>query len=153
MMIWKIHNFACTLTAEEASMRVADLFSKEGVNYVVSALGITSTGTPIAVFGIQRRLYSRHNRVGLNPFAFVSGVNVRFESKNSTDSMVIVRVNRGRAFLWVAYWSLSSLLAAAAMPQPGGVLLFVGVTCAAWLGIVMFLGSYLIKEEIKNYLM
>ena len=152
-MIWKIHNFACKLTAEEASMRVADLFSKEGVEYLVSDLGVTSTGTPIAVFGIQRRLYSRYNRVGINPFAFVSSVNVRCESKNSADSIVTVRVNRSRAFLWVTYWSLCSLLAATALPQPGGVLLFVGVTCAAWLGIVIFLGSYLIKEEIKNYLM
>jgi hypothetical protein len=152
-MMWKTHNFACPLTAEEASKRIADLLSKEGVNYEVSNLAITSTMTPIVVFGIQRRLYSQYNWVGINPFAFISGVNVRCEPRNAGNSLITVRVNRGRAFLWVTYWGLCSLLAAGAIAGPGGAVLFVGVTCAAWLGIVAFLGTYLIEKEIKDHLM
>jgi hypothetical protein len=151
-MIWKTHTFACPLNAEEALRRVADLLSKEGVNYAVSNLAIASTATPFVVFGIQRRLYSHHNRAALNPFAFVSSVNVRCESRNAGNSLVTVRVNRLRAFLWVMYWGWCSGLVAVVMPQPAGVALFIGITCAAWLGIVKFLGSYLIEEEIRDYL-
>jgi hypothetical protein len=151
-MTWKTHSFVCALTAEEASGRVADLLSKEGVNYTVNNLAIASTATPIVVFGVQRRLYSRHNPVGVNPFAFISGVNVRCESRNAGNSLVIIRVNRGRAFLWVTYWGLCSLFAAVAMPQPAGAVLFIGVTCAAWFGIVSFLGGYLVRKEISDRL-
>lgn len=38
------------------------------------------------------------------------------------------------------------------MPAQGGALLLVGIACAAWFGIVSFLGGHLIKKEIADCL-
>jgi hypothetical protein len=65
---------------------------------------------------------------------------------------VTVRVNRIRGFLWALFWIVCSLLVARAMPQPGGILLVIGVASAAWFGIASFLGGYLIKKEIADHL-
>ncbi|MGA7078683.1 MAG: hypothetical protein WBQ43_22460 [Terriglobales bacterium] len=115
-------------------------------------LAITSIKTPIVVLGIQPKLYSHSNWVGLNPFAFVSGVDLRFKEDENGVTRVTVRVNRLRGFLWVGFWAACSSLAALAMPEPGGAILFIGIACAAWLGIVSFLGGYLIKKEIAGCL-
>ena len=126
--------------------------SKEGVKYMAANLAITSIKTPIVVLGIQPKLYSHSNWVGLNPFAFVSGVDLRFKEDENGVTRVTVRVNRLRGFLWVGFWAACSSLAALAMPEPGGAILFIGIACAAWLGIVSFLGGYLIKKEIAGCL-
>ncbi len=111
-----------------------------------------SVRTPIAVVGIQPKLYSHSNWVGLNPFTFVSGVEVQCEQVDSGLTKVTVRVNRLRTFLWVAFWVACSLLAARRMPEPGGAILVIGVACAAWFGLASFLGGYLVKKEISDRL-
>ncbi len=128
------------------------MLSKEGVKYMAANLAITSIKTPIVVLGIQPKLYSHSNWVGLNPFAFVSGVDLRFKEDENGVTRVTVRVNRLRGFLWVGFWAACISLAALAMPEPGGAILFIGIACAAWLGIVSFLGGYLIKKEIAGCL-
>lgn len=75
----KTYELVCQLPAHGAAERIEGLLSKEGVRYTAADLSISSVSTPIAVFGIQPRLYSRRNWVGLNPFAFVSGVNLQFK--------------------------------------------------------------------------
>ena len=151
-MIHKTYEFVCQLPAQVASERIERLLSKEGVTYRAADLSITSVSTPIAVLGIQPALYSHSNWVGLNPFTFVSGVDVHCEQVDSGLTKVTVRVNRLRAFLWLAFYVECGILAASAMPEPGGAILVIGVACAAWFGIVSFLGGYLIKKEISDHL-
>ena len=151
-MMHKTYEFVCQLPAQAASKRIEDLLSKEGVKYRAANLSVASVRTPIAVLGIQPKLYSHSNWVGLNPFTFVSSVEVQCEQVDSGLTKVTVRVNRLRMFLWVAFWIACSLLAARAMPEPGGAILVIGVTCAAWFGLVCFLGGYLIKKEISDHL-
>jgi hypothetical protein len=38
------------------------------------------------------------------------------------------------------------------MPEPAGVILFIGFSSLAWLGNVCFLAGYLIKKEIGDCL-
>jgi hypothetical protein len=118
-MMHKTYKLACQLPAEAASERIKSLLSKEGVEYRAADLSITSVRTPIAVFGFQAKLYSHSNWVGVNPFTFVSGVDVRCERGAGGLTTVTVRVNRFRALVWAAFWVMSSLLAAVAMPEPG----------------------------------
>jgi hypothetical protein len=148
----KTYRLVCQLPAQTASERIESLLSKEGVKYSAAHLSLTSLRTPIAVLGIQPKLYSHSNWVGINPFTFVSGVDVQFEQGADGLTKVTVRVNRFRAFLWVAFWIACSSLAASAMPEPEGAILFIGFACAAWLGFVSFLGGYLIKKEISESL-
>src|SRR6202034_693068 len=97
---------------------------------------IASVRTPVAFLSVDSKLYSKlynlGNWTGLNPFTFVSGVEVRFEQVDSGLTKVTVRVNRLRAFLWTGFWIACSALAAFAMPQPGGAILVVGVASGAW---------------------
>jgi|GEM_PF-2281962 len=148
----KTYKLVCRLPAQAALERIETLLSKEGVEYRAANLAVTSIRTPIAVLGIQPKLYSRSNWVGINPFTFVSGVDVRCEQADGGLTKVTVRVDRLRAFLWAAFSVACSFLAAVAMPEPAGVLFFVGFACATWFGIVSFLGGYLIKKEISERL-
>jgi hypothetical protein len=65
-MIQKTYELVCQLPAQAASERIEALLSKEGVKYTAANLFVTSTSTPIAVLGIQSKLYSRSNWGGLN---------------------------------------------------------------------------------------
>lgn len=152
LMMHKTYEFVCQLPAQAASERIKGLLSKEGVKYRAANLSVASVRTPIAVVGIQPKLYSHSNWVGLNPFTFVSGVEVQCEQVDSGLTKVTVRVNRLRTFLWVAFWVACSLLAARRMPEPGGAILVIGVACAAWFGLTSFLGGYLVKKEISDRL-
>ena len=148
----KTYEIVSPLSAQAALARIAALYSNEGVTYKVDSFGVHSTRTPIVVLSFQPRLYSHNNWVGLNPFVFVSGVDVRCEHCEGGLTKVIVRINRWRAFLFVAFWIWCSGLAAAAMPEPGGAILVIGVSCAAWFTHVSFLGGYLVKKEIADHL-
>lgn len=148
----KTYKIVCPLSAQVVSERIAALFSNEGVTYTMDSLGVSSTRTPIAILVIQPVMYTHNNWVGINPFAFVSGVDVQCEHGEVGLTKVIVRIDRWRAFLHVAIWITFGGMAAAAMPEPGGVICFIGVSCAAWFTHVSFLGGYLIKKEIADYL-
>jgi fatty acid desaturase len=133
--------------------RIENLFAREGVQFSRDQLSIKSTETPLAILGIQRRLYSRRNWVGLNPFAFVSGVEVRCESGESRVVRIGVHIDQFRTFIWVAFWAACSGFAAVAMPEWGWAILFIAtVTVGAWFVLVWFLGGFLIKKEIRDCL-
>ena len=144
----KIYKLESQLPAEATIARVGDLLENEGVKYKVEGLSIVSTSTPIALLSLQPALYSHRNWVGLNPFTFISGVCVQCTVDKSGCTEVVIGVNRFRAFLWVAFWVVSSALVAKSVPEPEGALLFIAVSLAAWFGFVSFLGGHLIKKEI-----
>lgn len=142
----------CSLAPQAASDRVAELLAHEGVKFERNGFSIASTSTPIAVLGIDQRMYTRRNWVGINPFAYVSGVVVSCEPADGSKTKVAIQVNRRRAILWFVFWLACASLVGRAMPEPGGVILFAGVAVAAWFGVVSFLGGYLVKTEIGKAL-
>jgi hypothetical protein len=149
----KTHILSSQLSAETTIARIGGLLAKEGVQYRIEGLSIFSTSTPIALLSFQRNRYSKRNWVGLNPFTFISGVDVRCQLDTSGLTIIIVQVNRFRTFLWVAFWFCNSGLAASGLPTLGGaILLIIGVSLASWFGFVSFLGGYLIKKEISDCL-
>jgi hypothetical protein len=151
-MMHKTYELVCRLPAQEALERIKGLLAKECVKYKAADLSVTSTQTPIVIAGFDPRLYSHTNWVGVNPFAVVSGVDVRCESGDNGLTKVIVRIDRFRAFVWVAFWVACGAGVASALPVLGGAILLIGVACAAWFGNVFFLGGYLIKKEIGDHL-
>ena len=148
----KTYEIVCPLSAQAVLERIAALFSDEGVSYEMDSSGVSSTHTPIALPGIQRVMYTHNNWVGINPFAFVSGVDVRCEHAEGGLTKVIVRINRARALLFAAIGICVSGLAASAMPEPIDAIIFIGFSCAVWFMHVRFLGGYLIKKEIAEHL-
>jgi hypothetical protein len=132
--------------------RVAEVLAKAGVHYKAEGLSIVSTRTPMA-FGFQRMYYSNRNRFGLNPFTFISGIDVLSRSDKSGGTEIVAQVNQFRTFLWAASWFSSSGIAASGMPTLPTAVLFIAVsTLAAWLVFVSLLGGYLIKKEIADCL-
>jgi len=148
----KTYGVFCSLTPQAASDRLAELLANEGVKYERRDLSIASTSTPIVVLGLQPRMYTRRNWVGINPFAYVSGVIVSCEPAGGSKTKVTVQVNRRRAILWFVFWLVCASLAGRAMPQRDGALLLGAVAVAAWFSVVSFLGGYLVKTEVGKAL-
>jgi hypothetical protein len=151
-MMHKTYELVCRLPAQVALERIKALLSKEHVKYRADHLSVTSTQTPIVFVNLDPRLYSRRNWVGLNPFAHVSGIDVRCESGSNGLTRVVVRVNRFRAVFLVAWVAAIGFGGSYITSDPFGVLVSFGVTCAAWFFMVPFLGGYLIKKEIGDHL-
>lgn len=148
----KTYEIRCPLTPQATSARIERLLSQEGVEFDVAELRIRSTKTPLVVLGVESRTYTHRNWVGLNPFGFITGIDVQCEAGDGTETKVNVCINRRRALLWVAFWVFCGYLVARAMPQPAGGFVVVVLTCVAWLGLVSFLGGYLVKKEIGDAL-
>jgi hypothetical protein len=148
----KTYELVCPLTAPAALERIKGLLSQERVEYRSANLSVTSTQTPIVFFNFDSRLRSHGNWVGVNPFVCVSGVDVRCESGVNGFTRVIVRVNRFRAFFLGGFSVIWCLLLAWAAPEPWAKIIPIAFGCAAWFGIVSFLGGYLIKKEVGDHL-
>jgi hypothetical protein len=149
----KTYIISSRLSAETTIARVGDLFRKAGVQYRTEGLSIVSISTPIVLLSFQRILYSNRNWVGLNPFTYISGVDVRCRLETSGLTEVVVQINRFRTFLYMASWFCAIGLTSIGMPPLEDAILFIiAVSLAGWFGLVSFLGGYLIKKEITDCL-
>src|SRR4051794_11697484 len=95
----------CNLSIERAQSHTVNLLSKRGVKIERTDTSFTSLSIPVVVLGIQGQLYSRDNWVGINPFVFISGIHFCFEWITANSTRVVVRVNRLRSYMWVAFWA------------------------------------------------
>jgi len=150
-MMHKTYQLVCPLPAQAALERIKALLSKECVKYRADDLSISSTQTPIVFFNFDPRGFSHSNWVGLNPFMYVSSVEVRCEPADNGLTKVIVRVDRFRALIWVGCSVALGALVASAMPEWAGLLVLVTFTGATWFRTVS-LGGYLIRKEIGDHL-
>src|SRR5437870_7689824 len=121
----KTYEISCRLSDEAAIERIKALLIQEGVKFRTGELTVFSTRTPIAVLGIQPSLYSRRNWVGLNPFTYVTAVNVQCLSVEDDVTKIIVHIDQFRAFVWVMFWTCCFGFASLGMPGPADAALFV----------------------------
>jgi len=145
------------LSAEAVIARVGKLLAKEGVQFRAEGFSIYSISTPIVILSLQRILYSDRNWVGLNPFTFISGIDVLCRLDKTGLTEIVIHVNKFRTFLWVAFSVWVSALTVLGISKPNGAILFIAVGLAAWFavvwfGFVSFIGGYLIKKEITDCL-
>jgi hypothetical protein len=151
-MKYKTYTLSSRLSPEEAIARVGKLLAAERVQYRVEGLSIFTTRTPMPL-GLQRAHYSKRNWVGLNPFAYVSGVSVECQAVNGGPTQILVRVDRFRTFTYSAIWVCASGLVSVRMPTLAYAVSFIAVSFAlAWLCSVVLLGGYLLKKEIADCL-
>ncbi len=149
----KTYILSSHLSADAATARIGDLLTKAGVQYRTEGPAISSTRTPIALGSFDRTTFSETNWVGLNPFTLISGVNVRCQLDKSGLTEIMVQVNRGRTFLWLAFLVSIIGMTASGLPTLEDAIFFIiALSLVAWFGLVSFLGGYLIKKEITNCL-
>jgi hypothetical protein len=151
-LFYQTYEGSSPLEPREAFERIERLLKNEGVEYITSGLRVASTSTPIVMLGFQPKLYTRKNWVGLNPFAFITSVDIQCELADDATARIKVRINRRRSILHVVFWGACGALMAQAMPEPAGVLLFGVMIFAAWFSIVKYLGGRLVKREIMDEL-
>jgi len=150
-MMHKTYELVCPLSAQAALERIKALLSKKCVKYRADNLSVTSTQTPLVVVNVDPRGISRSNWVGLNPFMYVSSVEVQCQPADHGLTKVIVRVDRFRALIWVGCSIALGALVASAFPVWAGLLVLVAFTSAMWFRTVS-LGGYLIRKEISDHL-
>lgn len=149
-MVNTTYTFVCDLRVEEACEAMRALLRSESVEFSSAEFSLVSTRTPLPLVSLDRRNYSRKNWVGLNPFAYVSGVEVRCRARDARTTIVTVRVNRLRAVGWAGWFTACALFTL--LKPPLGAIIFVGIACAAWLTFACFLGDYLVRREIGDQL-
>jgi hypothetical protein len=146
----KTYTLSSQLSPEDAIARVGELLAAERVRYRIEGLSIFSTSTPIALLSFQRVLYSKRNWVGVNPFAYISAVNVECWSGDGGLTEVLVRIDRFRTYVYLAF-SVCSFGGSVGMPTLAYAVVFVAAGfAAAWFYLVSFLGGYLLKKEIRD---
>lgn len=149
----KTYILSSRLSREAAIVRIGKLLAGEGVQYRTEGDSIFSLSTPIVLVSLQRIAYSNKNWIGLNPFPFVTGVNVRCQPADRGLIDIIVQVNRTRTFLYVASCVCVGGLASVGMATLEDAVVLIAVSfAAAWFGLVSFLGGHLIKKEIGDCL-
>jgi hypothetical protein len=148
--LYKIYEISSPLEPQAVSERIEHLLSHEGVQYVANNLRVTSTSTPVVLLNFQSQLYTRRNWVGVNPFAFVTGVDIQCEASGSAGTRIIVRINRRRAILNVVFWGVIGCLMARAMSEPAGAIFVGAMLFAAWFANVSFFAGYLLNKEITK---
>ena len=118
--------------------------------FEVSESTIASTRTPFAIFGVERKIYTRRNWVGINPFVFISGVQVGFVNAGEQRRMR-VQVNRTRSFLFAMFWPICVFFATRQVaPFVLRIAVVAGVAIIAWLIVAEFLGGRLLRGEIAQ---
>jgi hypothetical protein len=135
------------LTPQEALRRAAALLASEGVRYTTTSLSIVSTTTPFAIAGFQRRLYTRRNWLGINPFTHASAVNLTCE-RTGDGTSVTLEVDRTRAIGFAVLWVVCGALTVPPLPMVGGVLVMAAVASVAWFHVAV-IGGRLIAREIE----
>jgi hypothetical protein len=133
------------LEPSEVLRRVEKLLSSEGVSYKSNATTLVSTGTPLAVLGIQGRLYTRRNWLGINPFTHVSKLQLTCESRDGRTNLIL-QIDRTRAVLFALFWAACGYFTAVHLPAIGVLLLVAALAAVAWFQIAVVGGSLVAKE-------
>jgi hypothetical protein len=137
---------------DETMARIARLLTEERVTFEVAGQTIRSVKTPIAIGSIQPQMFSKRNAFLMNPFTIISGIKINCEQGDPGLTKISVRVDRARAFLWVAFWVWCGLLVVAQSSWQTVALVAAGVTLTAWVANVWYFGGTLIRAELRDCL-
>jgi hypothetical protein len=69
------------------------------VEHRVEGNCITSTDIPIPLLNWDKRLYSRDNFVGVNPFIFIDRLTVEVKPETGSKTQLYITASQGRAYI------------------------------------------------------
>ena len=81
----------------DAIVRISDLLDSEHVSYKAEANIIGSTEIPLPFWSWDKRLYTRKNWIGFNPFIFISSIDFILKEISQKETHIEVIINQKRA--------------------------------------------------------
>lgn len=148
----KRYRILTTLLESESMEKLSLLFAYENVKFRKEDNSIISTSTPIAVLGVDKRLYTRKNWFGINPFIFITRIQVACRKNAEGKTEVDVLINQNRAvFIYGLAMALVLIVSCALPDVVWGGLFFVSAAAVLFL-CFSFLAGPLIRIEIQSEL-
>jgi hypothetical protein len=142
---------ATSLPPGEVLARLTKLFENAGVTAERDATRVWSLRTPMPLTNVDRRLYSRRNRIGINPFALITGVSAS-ASATTQGSAVDVVIDRRRLVLLALLEALLAISIASQAPLAPSIAIFVVLfgICALLFRWSLSLLRYEVGQELGS---
>lgn len=145
------YRFDSTRSLDESLNRVAILLIREGVTIQKQSHSIKSIRTPVVFLGFDRRLYTKGNWVGINPFVFISGVEVKCSETTQGGTEIDIVVDQRRTSLIYFLALINVFVVASVLPNHElGILLFVVAGAALFFLLFKLIGYQLVTHQIRN---
>jgi hypothetical protein len=127
--------------------RITELLACEYVGFHADQNSIKSTHVPFPILNIDKRMHTRKNCVGINPFIFISGIEIFLKEINTRKTQIDISVDQDRAILIYLFILCITLLVALTIP-----ILWIGISLFLFIGIFtrFFVFNICIKRLIKS---
>ncbi len=143
----KIHfRLYSKLSIIDTIKRIADLLVCEHVSFYADQNSIKSNHVPFPIVSIDKRMFTRKNWVGLNPFIYTSSIEMFFTELSARERQIDVSVDQHRAIVMYLCSLCLILFVAFAIP-----VLWVGISFFFFLAVFtrLFVFDLCIKKLIK----
>lgn len=131
--------------------KLRELFDYESIKFESNTTSIKSQRMPFPIGSFDFRIYSRKNWIGINPFVFVSGIEINVDADNDQKSKLRIEINRNRAILVYLFVIVLFLMATANLPNPSwAMIFFCGLSIISGLIIFGLFTNRFIRKEINR---
>lgn len=133
--------------------RIEDLFNYESLKFLSDSNSIRSVKIPMPIVSFDRRFYSKKNYIGINPFIFISSIEINFKKPSTEKVIVDINIDQSRAFIIYLIVLLLTGMVAINLPNYwSGISLFSLVAIFTFIFIFKVCVKKLIKYEIFHTL-
>jgi hypothetical protein len=143
----KNFNLETLMPRDEAITRLINLLEDESLIVNKTNNRIWSQHTPLPIVNFDSRLYSKKNWVGINPFIFITSIDINFESNMSDKTFITVTIDRTRMLFILAIVLI--IVTALAIQAPVIVSATVAASLVGVFFILFYLSYSLARKEIE----
>ncbi len=123
---------------------IEDLFNYESIKFLSDSNSIRSVQIPMPIVSFDRRFYSKKNWIGINPFIYISSIEINF--KKPSTGKVIVDITIGQKRTFIIYLIVLLLTGMVAINLPN---YWAGISLFSLVAIFTFIFKVCVKKLIK----
>lgn len=139
------------LCMNDTIKRIAGLLSYEHVSFDAGPNSIKSTHVPFPIVSLDKRMFSRKNWVGINPFIYISSIEMFFTESTTKETQIDISVDQYRTIVLYSFSLITMLYVAIALPNLWlGISFFFSMAFLTRLFIFNLCVKKLIRGEILN---
>ncbi len=79
--------------------RIGDLLVYEHVSFDATQDSIKSTHIPFPIVGFDKKMYTRKNWVGINPFIYISSIEMFFRESTTKETQIDISIDQYRTIV------------------------------------------------------